>query len=47
MTIKYGDSFYLVDSDVFRSNYKEMLQAFTNVYPDTRILQKKKAGKRL
>lgn len=37
LSIKYGDSFYLLDSDVFRSNYREMLQAFTNVYPDTHI----------
>lgn len=34
---KYGDSFYLLDSNVFTQNYREMLRAFTDIYPDTRI----------
>ena len=34
---KYGDSFYLLDSSVFTQNYGEMLHAFTDIYPDTRI----------
>ncbi|MDO4303795.1 MAG: decarboxylase [Bacillota bacterium] len=34
---EYGDSFYIVNSDVFRENYEEMLSAFTEVYPNTRI----------
>lgn len=37
LSIKYGDSFYLLDSNVFRDNYKEMLKAFKNIYPKTRI----------
>lgn len=34
---KYGDSFYLLDSNVFTQNYREMLRAFTDIYPDTWI----------
>jgi diaminopimelate decarboxylase len=34
---KYGDSFYLLDSEVFTSNYKEFLGAFRAIYPNTHI----------
>lgn len=37
LSIKYGDSFYLLDSKVFACNYKELQAAFTSIYPDTRI----------
>lgn len=37
LSIKYGDSFYLLDSKVFDCNYKELLTAFTSIYSDTRI----------
>lgn len=34
---EYGDSFYLLNSDIFKKNYKDMLKAFTGIYPKTRI----------
>lgn len=34
---EYGDSFYLLDSEIFNKNYKDLLNAFTDIYPDTRI----------
>ncbi len=37
LSAKYGDSFYLLDSSVFQNNYREMLDAFTHIYEDTRI----------
>lgn len=37
LSTKYGDAFYLVDSNVFRNNYEELLKAFTEIYPNTRI----------
>lgn len=33
----YGDSFYLIDSEIIRNNYTELLNAFQKIYPDTRI----------
>ena len=37
ISVKYGDSFYIVNSNAFQRNYEEMLSAFTGVYPNTRI----------
>ncbi len=37
VSAKYGDSFYILNSDTFRKNYEEMLAAFIAVYPNTRI----------
>lgn len=37
LSTKYGDAFYLVDSNVFRKNYEELLAAFGIIYPNTRI----------
>ncbi|MCM1103245.1 MAG: hypothetical protein NC409_03980 [Clostridium sp.] len=34
---EYGDSFYLLDSSLYESNYREMLEAFQKYYPDTHI----------
>ncbi len=33
----YGDSFYLLDTDVFDNNYSEMIQAFRDIYSNTRV----------
>lgn len=34
---EYGDSFYLLNSEIFKKNYKDMLNAFTSIYSNTRI----------
>lgn len=34
---KYGDSYYLIDRNVFQKNYEELLAAFCEIYPNTRI----------
>ena len=34
---EYGDSFYLLDSETFESNYDEFLKAFRTIYPNTHI----------
>ncbi len=34
---KYGDSFYILDSDVFADNYKTLLSAFRKYYDKTQI----------
>jgi len=34
---KYGDSFYLLNSDQFRKNYLELQIAFRDIYPETHI----------
>lgn len=34
---KYGDSFYLLDSAQFKGNYRELQQAFRDIYPNTHI----------
>jgi diaminopimelate decarboxylase len=34
---EYGDSFYLVDIDKFRSNYQEFLNSFQSIYQNTKI----------
>lgn len=33
LTSKYGDSFYLLDSDVFEENYRNLKKAFSSYYP--------------
>lgn len=34
---QHGDSFYLLDSDRFRENYRSFLKAFRSIYPRTEI----------
>ena len=34
---EFGESFYLLDSDVFINNYNELLSSFRNYYPNTNI----------
>jgi len=34
---EYGDSFYLLDTEQFEENYKELLEAFRNIYENTYI----------
>lgn len=34
---KYGDSFYLLNSQQFRKNYLELQKAFRDIYPETHI----------
>lgn len=34
---EYGDSFYILDTRQFETNYKELLQAFRNIYEKTYI----------
>ena len=34
---EFGESFYILDSDVFTSNYKELLNSFKKFYPNTNI----------
>lgn len=34
---KYGDAFYILDSDVFEANYKELLNAFRRYYQKVNI----------
>lgn len=34
---EYGDSFYLMDTAVFRDNYNKMLESFRKIYAKTRI----------
>jgi diaminopimelate decarboxylase len=34
---EYGDSFYLVNIDKFRSNYQEFLHSFQQIYPNIKI----------
>ncbi len=33
----YGDAFYLLDLDLFESNYQEFLGAFKSIYPKSNI----------
>ena len=37
LSMEYGDSFYLLHSDVFRNNYSDMLNAFRKFYRSTEI----------
>lgn len=37
LSIEYGDSYYLLDSDTFRSNFRELKAAFSAVYPNFNI----------
>ena len=37
LSMEYGDSFYLLHSDVFRNNYSDMLNAFRKLYHSTEI----------
>lgn len=37
LTQTFGDSFYILDTDVFISNYNELLKAFKAYYPKTNI----------
>lgn len=34
---KYGESFYILDSDKFERNYKELQKAFRDIYPNSHI----------
>lgn len=34
---KYGESFYILDTKQFQKNYKELLKAFRDIYPNTHI----------
>ena len=34
---KYGESFYILDSSKFLSNYKELKKAFASIYPNFNI----------
>lgn len=34
---EYGDAFYLLDSDQFRTNFLEMKEAFSSIYPNFNI----------
>ena len=34
---EFGESFYILDSDVFTNNYKELLSSFKKFYPNTNI----------
>lgn len=34
---QYGDSFYILDSEKFKSNYQELLDSFRSIYPKTSI----------
>ena len=37
ITCKYGDAFYLLDSDVFEDNCRELLDSFRAYYPKSNI----------
>lgn len=37
LSAQYGDSFYLMDSHQFITNYQELLQSFRDIYPNTHI----------
>ena len=37
LSSQYGDSFYLLDSDVFEANYKDLLNSFAAFYPKCNI----------
>ena len=34
---KLGESWYILNADQFRHNFKELFNTFTNIYPDTKI----------
>ena len=34
---RYGDAFYLLDTDVFETNYNALSDAFKNYYPNFNI----------
>lgn len=34
---EYGDSFYILNSNIFKENYVELLNTFKGIYPNTRI----------